>query len=168
MSAIKILLAALAALMVLGGLGMAETAATTVTGSIATSISVSAPAAVAWDLGQSNTDNQKLINVVVLANDPNAAHNWKLTSAVATAADQYLHNGGTNLGSQLYISGGILVGNVLIGTATPDAKNTIISTGVTPTATSGTTVPVTLHQATTTSDVPGSYSTTITFTVGYN
>jgi hypothetical protein len=43
MNVIKILLAALAALTVLGGIGMADTAYTTINGNIAASIAISAP-----------------------------------------------------------------------------------------------------------------------------
>jgi hypothetical protein len=76
MNVIKILLAALAALMVLGGLGMADTASTTINGNIGASIAVSSPSSLAWTLGISD-DNVKNIAVVV---DTNSVNPWALTS----------------------------------------------------------------------------------------
>ena len=76
MNVIKILLAALAALMVLGGIGMADTAYTTINGNIAASIAISAPSSLIWTLGISD-DNVKNIAVSV---DTNSVSSWALTS----------------------------------------------------------------------------------------
>jgi hypothetical protein len=76
LNTIEILLAVLAALMVLGGIGTADTAYTTINGNIAASIAVSAPSSLAWTLGISD-DNVKNIAVVV---DTNSVNPWTLTS----------------------------------------------------------------------------------------
>jgi hypothetical protein len=76
MNVIKILFAALAVFMVLGGLGMADTAYTTINGNIAASIAVSSPSSFAWTLGISD-DNVKNLAVVV---DTNSINPWTLTS----------------------------------------------------------------------------------------
>jgi hypothetical protein len=76
MNVIKIQLTVLAALMVLGGIGMADTAYTTINGNIAASIAVSSPSSFAWTLGISD-DNVKNLAVVV---DTNSVNPWALTS----------------------------------------------------------------------------------------
>jgi hypothetical protein len=75
MNVIRIL-TALAVLMVLGGIGMADTAYTTINGNIAASIAVSSPSSLAWTLGISD-DNVKNIAVLV---DTNSVNPWALTS----------------------------------------------------------------------------------------
>ena len=81
MNVIKILLAALAAFMVSGGIGMADTAYTTINGNIAASIAVSAPSSLIWTLGISD-DNVRNLAVVV---DTNSESTWTLTSQSSKA-----------------------------------------------------------------------------------
>jgi len=165
MKAMKIVLAALAALMVLGGVGLAETAATTVSGTIGASISVSAPASVTWNLGQSNTDNQKTIDTNVLANDATALKTWNLKS-YADRQDLFCSAISEPLDSKLQITGGAISIAEDIGLS--GSQNTILATSASPTLAAGTTTQITLHQATTTADKPGTYTATITFVAGYN
>ena len=158
MNVIKILLAALAALMVLGGIGMADTAYTTINGNIAASIAVSAPSSLIWTLGISD-DNVRNLAVVV---DTNSVNPWTLTSQSNKAK---LENSDA--------TPKVLANTLEISTLTLPKENIAISPFYNTLASLAgqgqTDMTVTLHQKVLDTDaVASGYSATITFNAGFS
>ena len=158
MDVIKILLAALAALMVLGGIGMADTAYTTINGNIAASIAISAPSSLIWTLGISD-DNVRNLAVVV---DTNSVNPWTLTSQSNKAK---LENSDA--------TPKVLANALQIGTLTLPKENIAISPFYNTLASLAgqgqTDTTVTLHQKVLDTDtVASGYTATITFNAGFS
>jgi len=158
MNVIKILLAALAALTVFGGIGMADTAYTTINGNIAASIAVSSPSSFIWTLGISD-DNVKNLAVVV---DTNSVNPWTLTSQSNKA--KLANSDATPK---------VLANALQIGTLTLPKENIAISPFYNTLASLAgqgqTDMTVTLHQKVLDTDtVASGYTATITFNAGFS
>lgn len=164
MKAMKIVLAALAALMVLGGIVSASDS-TTIQATITEDISVSTQSALAWSLGQNALDNQKETSVDVAANGASVSNTWYLRATSSSHNLQTDDQTPVLLYNPLKISGGDIstAEAVKISTDVP-GYNVLESAGVGKEVSTD----VTFHQETDAShDAPDTYSAIITFTAGY-